>query len=368
MRVHLYYPFRVEFDQDQLKDFKEVIAEYIKFKDHILKYLKSKGFQSSEEYSTLSNVFNIFEGKIEEDFVSILIGKRFPLFFFTFCFDISDTSELDQKVNSIRISAHVHFVDVLNSFFRSRDHMEEIKIWNQLRLLKWEQESKYYFLFEIHGEKDEEQVNDISQNVLKGSLGCEYCKSHWYYGELFELFCSKAFAVLFYRIPEDPSRGKFIHVTRDSVRDIFLLSEILLNSLQNVASNTIKSLYSTYDRKRLMDWMVLFADLTEPIRVLISNRELMSEPGENTFGICSKLAALDRALDSAKLMISLRSELTNEYLQSTIKQYTRKLIILTVVMLILTAVTVFSYTDSLVSNVERIVLWIQDLLAKFVLL
>jgi hypothetical protein len=180
----------------------------------------------------------------------------------------------------------------------------------------------------------------------------------------FFIYFFNAFLLLFYRLSGTDLQERYIHSTRNSIRDFYILSELLINSIHLIALNSINQIFSSNSKNDLVE-LQYFNNIIEATRLLITNRELMSDPGEKVFGIISKLTALDRTLENAKLMISLRSERTNESLQNTIKDYTKKTNRLTFIILLLTGATIVACADDLFENIENLCVWIWNFISNF---
>lgn len=360
MKVNFFYPYKIPYEvalnYNQIEDIIMIIDEYEDFRKFFINHFDNRNFKVNKIDQTSLSVFDVLEGNIDKYEVQILLAKKIPFILFIFSFEISDISEVDntQITDELMIISRINFNEVLITFLKTRN---KFTLWKKLRLLDWKWSSmqflSYYYFFEIFGNQDEEILNKISDVILSKLFTEEYIKSHWYYGELFELFCSKSFSILFYQSQKSNFKNKFIHLIKDSIRDIYLLNEISLEYIQNL-NFLIESLIKTQEKEELMEWMLYLKDMTYPFNVLISNRELMRGPGEDVFGICSKLNGLDQTFHDVELAINLRSVLINTSLQKSIEKYTKIIIILTIIMVSMTFINIIACYDDLLKNLALI--------------
>ena len=352
MKVTFYFPFNSEFRDKKISEVRDIIGEYEKMRKNSLEYLESKKFKILSGGIDPSFVFfHVLQGEIDSICTEILTPKKYPLILFAFCFEISEITELRRKIEELEKKANKIFIQILKPF--SENHY-----------LKWKDSPmRYYYIFET-SEEDETLIKKIAHSITGHDLQEEYIKSHCFSSEFLKIFCGKTFSVIFFRKSESFLTRKYLQSTRNSIRDTFLFSEIMLRTLQNVAMNSIEQL-ANISSKEESTWTDYFTDLTDPIRILISNKELMDGFEEKTFGICSKLNALDRILENAKIVVNLRSTLSNESLQRSIDKYTKMLMYLTILILLLTIATVLSSGDSLISNLKSLIFWIQKHLSDY---
>jgi hypothetical protein len=309
-------------------------------------------------------IFDILQGEILQTEAKILMTRKFPLILFEFTFEITKIIDLKLRINEILEEICNEFDKILESYINQSRGQFRIEVY-----LNWIEEKTPYYIFEITQETTEEEkekcIEEIYEEIFLTNFPNEkFIKSHWIYGEFFELFCTKSFLLLFYRLSGTDLQERYIHSTRNSIRDFYILSELLINSIHLIALNSINQIFSSNSKNDLVE-LQYFNNIIEATRLLITNRELMSDPGEKVFGIISKLTALDRTLENAKLMISLRSERTNESLQNTIKDYTKKTNRLTFIILLLTGATIVACADDLFENIENLCVWIWNFISNF---
>lgn len=364
MKVTFYFPFALKFSNKNVREIKYLGDEYGKFKRNSIEFLKLKEFRDiSKDISKILDPafvsFHVFQGKIDDTDVEILIFESYPLVLFTFYFEISEISDLAKKVGKLKREANSYFNQLLNSLFKSERASRDS--WKQHKLLEWKKWLEDYYIFEGTEEEVEALIDGKIACAITGqSLQENYLSSHMYYTESLKIFCGKSFSAILYKTAGS-SPENYTQKTKNCIRDIFLFGEIMLRTLQNVAINSIGQLTAA-SKEELSTWTEYFAGFTEPIRIVMSNAELTRESMEITFGMCSKLDALDRTLDNAKLVASLRSTLANESLQKSVDTYTRILTYLTIVVVVLTVATVLSNGDSLFRVLEDIIRWIQKYL------
>ena len=347
MRVNFYYPFIKKLDYSNIK-IEEVIADYEKFKNYLIQKLIQVYSELQIQDPPIPKNFNIVEGKINKTNAKIIIFKKFPLILFEFTFEIEGTNKLKIEIDKIMEEIFNKFDETLVSYLESTGRFEEKSYLN------WIGQSPQYFIFEMTKEGEEESkkyITKIANEIISCSFHEVFLNSCYVYKEFFELFCTKSFSILFYELPKTDTQKKYIYITKDTIRDFFIFGEPLLNSVHLTALNSFNQLFDKWSEDELLRWVQYFNDFTELTRILFSNKELMQDPGEKTFGICSQLAALDRSLDNIKLLINLRSEFIN-------KSLAKKTNRLTIIIAILTIVTIVACADDLIENLRNFITWI----------
>lgn len=296
-------------------------------------------------------------------------SQEYPLIIYELNFIADSLEDANTKINGLIRRIQSNFKDILRSYIIDSLDTFEIEITS------WSKE-KRYLIFEMIEEKKrgkESYVNEIYKKIIRNLPHPNFFESHWIYGEFFELFCTKSFSSLFYKFPVTTMHKGNIHMTKNTIHLFFILGELLLNTIYFSVLNFINRflnnnrVLSGSDIAILLERIQYFTNFTELTRMLISNKELISDPGEKTFGISSQLIALDRTLDNIKLMVNLHSESTNISLQNEIKKYTEKTNIFTKVIIILTIITVII---SVITCMDKLFEYFIDLLkwiGKFII-